>query len=115
MLRVENVTRNTLLVNRGQVANNFWTRLRGLMGVRQLLPGQGLLIAPCNNVHTHFMRMSIDVVYVNKQDQIVAIDAQMPTWRFGRLYRTAHYVLELPSGTAAQTACTVGDQLRVFA
>lgn len=113
MLRVENLTHQTLVVEQGRVANNFWTRFRGLMGVRQLAPGQGLLIAPCNNIHTHFMRIPIDVLYVDKQNQIVAIDAPIFPWRFGRIQRNAHYVIELPSGTAVRTACAVGDQLHV--
>lgn len=114
MLHVENLTRQVTLVERGRVANNFWTRLRGLMGVRQLTPGQGLLIDPCNNVHTHFMRIPIDVLYVNEKDQVVAIDAQMPTWRFGRFHRGACRVIELPSGTVTRTTCAVGDQLRIL-
>lgn len=114
MLRVENLTRQVTLVDRGRVANNFWTRMRGLMGVRQLAPGEGLLIAPCNSIHTHFMRVPIDILYVNGKDQIVAIDAQMPTWRFGRLRRAARYVIELPSGTVTDATGAVGDQLRVL-
>jgi uncharacterized membrane protein (UPF0127 family) len=114
MLQIENLTRKSLLVEKGWVADNFWTRLRGLMGVRQLAPGQGLLITSCNSIHTHFMSIPIDVLYVNQQNQIVAIDAQMPTWRFGRIQRNAYYILELPSGTVARTASVVGDQLRVL-
>lgn len=115
MLRIKNITRNVMLIDRGRVANNIWTRLRGLMGVRHLEPGQGLLISPCNSVHTHFMHIPIDVLYVNAQDQVVDIDAQMPTWRFGRLRRGVRYVVELPSGAAAQAGCAIGDQLQILA
>ncbi len=63
MLRVDNVTRAAVLVDRGRLANNFWTRLRGLMGVRDLPAGDGLLLKPANQIHTHFMAIPIDVLY----------------------------------------------------
>jgi uncharacterized membrane protein (UPF0127 family) len=115
MLRVKNITRNVMLIERGQIANTIWTRFRGLMGVRQLEPGQGLLISPCNSIHTHFMRIPIDVLYLNAQDRVVDIDAEMPTWRFGRLRRGVRYVIELPSGSAAKAGCAIGDQLQILA
>jgi hypothetical protein len=40
------------------VANNYWTRLRGLIGVRRLDEGDGMAIIPCKGVHCMFM--SID-------------------------------------------------------
>jgi uncharacterized membrane protein (UPF0127 family) len=66
MLRVENQTRGVVLVERGRVADNFWTRFRGLIGVRNLPPGDGLAIVPCNGVHCMFMSIPIDVVYVDR-------------------------------------------------
>lgn len=113
MLQVENVTRNTILVTRGQVAGNFWTRFRGLMGVRQLPIGDGLLIKHCDSVHTHFMRMTIDVLYVNVHNCIVGMDAAMQPWRIGRKWTDAAYVLELPNGTITRSQSAIGDQLKV--
>jgi uncharacterized protein len=113
MLRIENLTRHTTLVEQGRVADNFLTKFRGLMGVRTLPQGAGLLITGCNSVHTHFMRMPIDVLYVDESHRVVDIDPAMAAWRIGRTRKGAAYVVELPSGTVAQTQCTVGDQLFV--
>lgn len=113
MLRIDNLTRNTTLIEQGRVADNFLTKFRGLMGVRQLPQGSGLLITGCNSVHTHFMRIPIDVLYIDKEDRVVDIDARMATWRIGRTRKAASYVVEVPSGTAEQTGCTVGDQLLI--
>lgn len=111
MLYVENTTRNTVLVQHGRVADNFWTKFRGLMGVRHLPPGDGLLIRDCDNVHTHFMRMSIDVLYVDAHHRIVGIDPALKSWRIGRKRPGAAFVIELPSGAAAQSA--IDDQLKI--
>lgn len=113
MLSVKNVTRNTMVVEQGRVADNFWTKFRGLMGVRQLPVGDGLLIEGCDSVHTHFMRMPIDVFYIDDKQRIVGIDAAMKSWRIGRRRPTASAVLEAPSGTAARTHSTIGDQLQL--
>lgn len=112
-IRVENVTRGRTLITTGRVADKMWTRLRGLIGSKPLAPGEGLLIVPCSSVHTHFMSFPIDVLYVGKGQEIVAIDQDMAPWRFGSYHRRGRHVVELPSGTVAATQTEVGDRLRV--
>jgi hypothetical protein len=113
MLHVENATRNTVLVDRGRVANNAWTRFKGLLGVRDLPEGDGLAIMPCKGVHCMFMSIPIDVVYVGDGDKVVALDPEMKPWAVGKMYRAARYVIELPAGTVRRTETTIGDQLKV--
>jgi uncharacterized membrane protein (UPF0127 family) len=79
-VRVENVNRGQMPVTRGQVAGNIVTRLRGLVGDGPLEEGEGLLIVPCNSIHTHFMSFAIDVVYVERTQKVVAIDHAMKPW-----------------------------------
>ncbi|MFC2036599.1 DUF192 domain-containing protein [Chloroflexota bacterium] len=112
-IRVENVTREQALVTAGRVADNYWTRMRGLIGHQPLAEGEGLLIVPCSSVHSHFMRFPIDVLFVDKDQKIVGIDEDLRPWRFGHFYRQVHFVIELPAGTAAATGTQVGDQLQV--
>lgn len=113
MLRVENLTREVVLVSNGRVANNFFTRLRGLVGVKHLAEGNGLLIQPCNQVHCMFMSIPIDVVYIGMDGRVLAIDATMRPWAVGRMVRGAKSVLELPAGRAASTGTKIGDQLQI--
>jgi uncharacterized membrane protein (UPF0127 family) len=112
-LRVDNLDRGQALVASGRVANTFCSRLRGLIGRKRLEPGDGLLIAPCQSVHTHFMSFSIDVLYVDESQKVVAVDHDLQPWRFGRIQRRARFVIELPAGTAASTGTQVGDRLAV--
>jgi uncharacterized membrane protein (UPF0127 family) len=112
-VRVENLTRGEALVTAGQVADNYWTRMRGLIGHAPLVEEEGMLIVPCSSVHTHFMSFPIDVLYVDKAQKIVAIDHDMAPWRFGRIRRGVHFVIELRAGTASRTGTDVGDQLQV--
>jgi uncharacterized protein len=113
MVHVENATRNVTLLDAGQMADNSWTRLRGLIGVKALPQGDGLLIKPCHGVHCMFMSIPIDVVYVDRDDRVVAIDAAMKPWRVGKIYGQSAYVIELPAGFVEQTGTQPGDQLKV--
>ena len=112
-LCIHNLTRNTPIVTNGRVAADFITRFLGLMGSGPLAAGEGLLITRSNSIHTHFMRFRIDVLYVSRDDEVVHIDHAMPPWRFGRIHRTARYVVELPAGTAATTGTAIGDRIEV--
>ena len=111
LVRVENLTRGQPLVSSGRVADSYWSRLRGLIGHQPLAEGEGLLIVPCNSVHTHFMGFAIDVVYVDRSCRVVAVDRTMRPWRMGRIHRGARFVIELPAGTVSATHTEEGDQL----
>src|SRR5438876_6259023 len=82
-----------------EVADNPWTRMRGLLGRKDLAPGRGLLIDPCSSVHMFFMRFPIDVVYLNKEDEVVRIATDLKPWRLSFGGKGAKRTIELPSGT----------------
>ena len=113
MIHVTNLTRNQPLVTAGRVANSYWSRFRGLIGSKPLQPGEGLLIVPCSSIHTHFMSFPIDVLYLNRELELVGIDHSLPPWCLGRFYKQVRCVLELPAGTAKASGAVVGDKLQV--
>ncbi len=101
------------MVSSGWLADNFWTRLRGLIGRPPLEPGQGLLILPSNSVHCFFMSYPIDVIYVDREDRVLKVDEAMKPWRVGKPVFGARYVIELPAGEAARRDVRPGDELEV--
>lgn len=113
MVRVENNSRQTVIISQGKMANNPWTRLRGLIGVRDLAEGQGIVIEPCRGVHCMFMSIPIDVIYVDKQNRVIALDRAMKPWAVGKIYGASRYVVEAPVGTIDRTQTEVGDQLKL--
>jgi uncharacterized protein len=94
------------------LAENPWTRFRGLLGRRTLPPGEGLLLRPSNSVHTFFMRFPIDVVFLDGDLEVVAVAPAVRPWRV-RAQRGARAVLELPAGEAAKSGLVSGDRLAV--
>lgn len=93
------------------MANTSETRRTGLLHHESLPRGEGLWIAPCEAVHSFWMKFSIDVLYLNKKKQVVKIRDNMVPWRLSACFR-AHSVLELPAGMAAETQTAPGDQLK---
>ena len=111
-LRVRNQSRNTLLADRADIASTSVTRKVGLLRHTGLEKGEGLWITPCEAVHTIGMKFPIDVLFLDKKRRVVKIRSDMPRWRMSACL-WAHSVLELPSGMAAATGTSKGDQLEL--
>lgn len=110
-MQVQNQTRGQPLILRGELAETFWTRFRGLMGRPSLGEGEGLVLKGEKSIHTFFMRFAIDVVYVDREWRVVRIDPAMAPNRVGPFVPRAAYVLELPVGVIQTTGTEAGDQL----
>ena len=75
-----------LIAGRIERADTFWSRLCGLMGRKQLAAQTGLLLEPCPQIHTCFMRFAIDVVFLDGQNRVVAVLENLKPWRMSRFY-----------------------------
>lgn len=113
-MQIFNQSRNCALATDARRARGYHARLMGLMFQAGLPAGGGLLLEPEHAIHTFFMRFPIDVLYLNRDYQVLRADMAMPPWRLGPLFtRGCHAVLELPPGTIAATQTQAGDQLRL--
>lgn len=100
-----------ILAPRVRLASTFWKRFAGLLGTDGLAPGEGLLLVPCNSVHTVGMRYAIDVVYLSSTGSVLKIHHAMPPGTFSWPVRGARAVLELPAGTLQCAKIEPGDQV----
>lgn len=110
---IKNNTKGTLVADHARLADNFWRRLKGLLGTNSLPDRHGLIIKPCSSVHTFGMRYSIDVLFMDGNHCIIKIVENMPPGK-GSMAAGSKYVIELPAGTARETACSVGDRLELL-
>jgi hypothetical protein len=111
-LQVLNVTRGTILATRLETAHTSATRRKGLLGREGLLPGEGLWIAPCESVHTFFMRFPIDLVYLDGKNRIRKVRSAVGPWRLSACF-SAHSILELPAGTIRETRTERWDTVEI--
>jgi uncharacterized membrane protein (UPF0127 family) len=113
-----NETRDTVLAERVEVARSFWARFLGLMGRRELAPGNGLFMSG-NGIHMFFMRFPIDAVFLAKptnggERRVVSVHRGVRPWiGLVPLVLGADGVLELPVGAIDASATAPGDSVRL--
>lgn len=97
------------------VADTFFTRFQGLMlksdgAIRQL---KGLLIKPCSQIHTFFMKAPIDVVYADKTGKVLKTDKNVLPGKCCKTVKNARWVLEFPVGSIEKWHINTDDTVEV--
>jgi uncharacterized membrane protein (UPF0127 family) len=95
-----------------ELATSFVALTAGLMFRRELEPGRGLWLNPCNGIHMMFMRFPIDAVFLDSKERVRKVYRRLPQWS-GMVWFVwgARSVLELPSGSTADIELQRGDQI----
>jgi uncharacterized membrane protein (UPF0127 family) len=94
------------------LADTFGNRVIGLMFRESPKDSDGLLLEPCNSIHTFFMRYPLDVVFLNRGDVVVKVIRNLRPWRMTPIYFRARKTLELPAGKLPADV-REGDQLEI--
>ena len=111
VLNVKNVTKHTDLGDQIILANNPLLRLKGLLGYRELPSSHGLWLTPCNSIHMFFMHISLDVIFLDKNQMVIDYLENFKPWHISKIYKSAKHVLELPVGMITATHTTIGDKV----
>lgn len=70
-----------------------------------------MLIPWCRAITTFFMRMPIDVLFVDKEGRVVGLIEALPPWRNAIGPPGTSAVLELPVGALRDSCTQVGHRL----
>ena len=111
--RLVNRRNAAVLANVVLAAVDSASRRRGLLGLDQMPAGQALVIAPCNAIHTWFMRFAIDVVFVAKSGEVVKCYRALRPWRMAIAWRGAFATIELAAGTLGVSETVKGDFVEI--
>ena len=106
-------SKGEIICEQVKMADNIFTRLLGLMFSKDLPFNEGLLIRPCNSIHTFFMNYGLDIIFLDKNFCVVKIIYNMRPWRMSWVYFRANQVLELKAGKL-KTNLEVGEKLEVL-
>ena len=110
--QIINLANDTVVCHRAVIADRPLRRMKGLIGRRELPSGEGLLLRPAPAIHTAFMRISIDALFLDADLQVIRIAEHLRPWRTAGK-RRAWAVLEIAAGDAARRGVAIGDRLAV--
>ncbi len=102
-----------LLVPDLEIADGFWSRGKGLLGRKSLQSNEALWITPGNNIHTFFMKFSIDCVFVDRKMEIKNLAKNVDPFRFVGPFWKSHSVIEMQAGFIESRKLKIGDYLYV--
>lgn len=110
-LRVSNRSRGTLLGSHVRLADRLWSRVRGYLARPEPEEGEGILLVPCNAVHTFGVPFPLDILFLGADGTVLDTEEELRPWRWTRRVSRARYVLEVPSGTIRASETERGDEL----
>lgn len=101
-----------ILINKQEfnvdVANTFIKRFLGLMGKKNIK--KGIFFPKTKSIHTFFMRESIDIIMINRDNKIVYYKANMPKNKI-IIKKEAYHTIELPNNSLKNIK--LGDQISI--
>lgn len=93
-----------------RIAASYRARSKGLLG-QDGVDG-ALMITPCGSVHTFRMRFAIDVAYLDRKFNVVAVHTMKPG-RLGMVRFRSRHVIEAEAGAMEKWGLRPGAQVRV--
>jgi uncharacterized membrane protein (UPF0127 family) len=102
----------TVVCPRCTVAATTLQRMKGLLGRKELPPGEGLLLEPGSSIHMFFMRFPIDAVFLDREHVVRKVVPGLKPWRVA-FARGARSVVELPAGESDRRGIAPGQRFIV--
>ena len=115
-VRLFNITRQADLCANCRVADNIFTRVRGLLGRSTLEPDEGLLIVPCPSIHMFGMKFALDVIFLNSENIVTDFVENIAPGKFYLAqdhFGKAHAAVEVAPGIVEKTSLQRGDEIRI--
>ena len=109
-MNLRNKTNSLILVEHADLTKNMWQRMQGLLG-KKIYLNRALIIRPCNQVHTWFMRFSIDVLFIDHQNRVIAKELDLKPWAISKKQPKAVAVIEAAAGVFLDEKVCIGDLL----
>lgn len=113
-LTVSLVSDGRPLFQQVEIADTLWTRFKGLQLRKNLQSNAGILLVPGNCIHMFFMRFPIDAIFLDADNRIMKIAADLKPWRSMAVAKGAHSILEVGAGRAEEEGLSVGDKLQII-
>ena len=109
---IRNTRTGLLVATELETAFDSSDRKKGLLGRDGLAPGQALIIAPTNLVHTFAMRFPIDILFVARDGRVIKVCNAVPRRRIAGAWG-GFAVIETAAGQLEVSGTRAGDLIEV--
>ena len=99
-----------VLAEKVETAFSILKRMKGLMFRPTMAASTAMLLAPCPQIHTCFMKFSLDVLFLAEDGTVLYVMENLKPWRLSPIVGRAVQTLEMPAGTL-QGRVKVGDRV----
>lgn len=80
-----------------KIAKSFSSRFLGFMMKKKA--DYGILLYRCTSIHTFFMKFNIDVMFLNKENIVIAVVKNVKPWKILLPYiKNTYSIMEIPAG-----------------
>ncbi len=110
--RLVNARSGDAIAERLLTAFDSASRNRGLLKHTSLPQDTAMILAPCNSIHTFFMKFAIDVIFVARDGRVLKVKRQLPAWRVSAA-AGAFATIEMMGGATDRSGISKGDTLVV--
>jgi uncharacterized membrane protein (UPF0127 family) len=105
-----NLTTQNYISHNPFYATSSWDRLRGMIGHEfEKSEFDAMCFERCNMIHTCFMSINIDVIFVNRSNIVCGLRESLAPWHPFIRCGNAYFTLELPTGIICKTGTSIGD------
>lgn len=111
---VQKSSNKQIIAGKVDLADTAVSRMIGLLNRKKLNPEEGLIITRCRSIHMFFMKFSIDVIFIDKNQCVVGYIENIKPFRMSRIYFRAVSAIELSPGTITRSNVQLKDKLEVI-
>ena len=101
---------NKILLDDARMADSRLKRLIGLMFRKSIPDNQALIFYRAGEIHTFFMLMPIDIIFLDKSMEVIKLRENVPPMRIV-FCRKSFYTIECAAGLSAAKGIKEGDTL----
>ncbi len=109
---IYNLTKRTHVAKNPVFADTFYLRVRGMIG-RNFQDFDGMVFEHCNCIHTFFMSVTLDVIFIDGNNNVCDLRENAHPWHPVIRSRKAVTVIELPQGQIRKSGTQTGDKVNL--
>ncbi len=106
-------TQGNTISTKVKEALSFQQRLVGLMLRKSMDEDEALVFYHAPSIHTFFMRFPIDLIFLNKKNEVIRVCEALRPWRMV-LCSASCLTIELPAHKTKEKCVKLGDILELI-